>query len=653
MLCLNKTKKKKRNKRRQCVRHRRFSTDLNNSISTDEMKLCYLKYILDKDYEFTKEQIQDFDSLLTHKHFYIKEEENENIGKNYIHNNENMDKLLPTYLIFHNKQESIKKHNKIRKLINKNDLLSRNSLRIFRDCEHFKNFLSNDIYHNEFQKKNINVTVYGDNMVNKSIYKKLKVKYDFYYVLLDDYEATHAKIDFLKNKQILELLGAEKIVIDREYLANKVISHMIGQGSDKIEHNDTNENSQTNKDLYKYKITKGFYSSVDDFLRKVDQDKYILLSRYEILSDFELKSLLGARIEKGLNEFNKIIRISKVSKKEMKLNMVFNPTIGISLGFSKKKKQENFLKIYSKFYGIEQLYCLDEIPLTYEGFKILNNLKEEDKGKYINNFYIRYLKKNNCLSKHLQRIETNSNNENNNQNRIDYYNNLVSNINSFMKIEQLIESLQDPDEVKLNQDGFDTMRIGTIDNYENYNAYKKKFLKRFLEYNEIDYEKFCGFIESVHKVDIKSFVANSLKSYMHIKDTLKEFMSCPEYTPCDEKGHYYVFNNKVSLSNEEKKKRFETFLVRYIKHVYNKILEDEHKDFLNSFLNVEILYQMDYFMFSKLCEHITLNDELEDRLSDSGPPLALLLRQSTPITDYRHIDVEYNNKLLCMSESAM
>ena len=564
-----------------------------------------------------------------------------------------MDKLLPTYLIFHNKQESIKKHNKIRKLINKNDLLSRNSIRIFRDSENFKTFLYNDVYQNEFQKKNINVTIYGDNMVNKSIYKKLKVKYDFYYVLLDDYETTQAKIDFLKNKQILELLGAEKIVIDREYLANKVISHMIGQGSDTIEHNNTNENSQTNKDLYKYKLTKGFYSSVEDFLRKVDQDKYILLSRQEIMSDFELKSLLGARIEKGLNEFNKIIRISKVSKKEMKLNMVFNPTIGISLGCSKKKKQENFLKIYSKFYGIEQLYCLDEIPLTYEGFKILNNLTEEEKVKYINNFYIRYLKKNNCLSKHLQRIETNSNNENNNQNRIDYYNNLVSNINSFMKIEQLIESLQDPDEVKLNQDGFDTMRIGTIDNYENYNAYKKKFLKRFLEYNEIDYGKFCSFIETTHKVDIKSFVSVSLKSYIHIKDILKEFFSCPDYSPCDEKGHYYVFHNKLSLSNEDKKKRFEIFLDRYIKHTYNKILEEENKDFLNSYLNVEILYQMDYFMFSKLCEHITSNGDLEDRLSDSISPLALLIRQSTPITDFRHIDVEYNNKLLCMSESAM
>ncbi len=644
----------RRKNKRLIIPHRRFSCDLSKSISTDEMKLCYLKYILEKNYEFTQEQIQDFHNLVTYKHFYIKEEENENIGKKYIHNNENMDKLLPTYIIFHNKQVNVKKHDKIKKIINKNDLLSRNSLRIFRDCEHFNNFLTNDVYQNEFQKHNINVTIYGDNLVNKSIYKKLRVKYDFYYVLLNDYETTRAKIDFLKNKQILELLGAEKIVIDREYLSNKVISHMIGQGSDKVEHNDTNENSQTNKDLYKYKITKGFYSSVEDFLKKIDEDKYILLSRQEIMSDFELKSLLGARIEKGLNEFNKIIKISKVSKKEMKLNMVFNPSIGLTLGFSKKRKLENFLKIYSKFYGIEQLYCLDEIPLTYEGFKILNNLKEDEKTKYINNFYIRYLKKNNCLSKHLQRMETNTNNENNNENRIDFYSNLVSNINSFMKIEQLIESLQDPDEVKLNQDGFDTMRIGTIDNYENYNSYKKKFLKRFLEYNDIEYTKFVSFIETDYKINIKDYVALELKSYIHVKDILREFLSNPDYGPCDERGHYYVFNDKLSLSNEEKKSRFEKFLDRFIKHTYNKILEPENKGFLDSHLNIEILYQMDFFMFTKLCEHITSNEELEDRFSDSNvPPLALLMRQSTPMIPLSSNGEVFNNDLVCMTECAM
>lgn len=649
MFCPNRRKKK-----RLIIPHRRFSCDLSKSISTDEMKLCYLKYLLEKDYEFTQEQIQDFHNLVAYKHFYIKEEENENIGKKYIHNHQNMDKILPTYIIFHNKQVNVKKHDKIKKLINKNDLLSRNSLKIFRDCEHFNNFLINDVFHNEFQKKNINVTIYGDNLVNKSIYKKLRVKYDFYYVLLNDYETTRAKIDFLKNKQILELLGAEKIVIDREYLSNKVISHMIGQGSDKVEHTDSNENSQTNKDLYKYKITKGFYSSVEDFLKKIDEDKYILLSRQEIMSDFELKSLLGARIEKGLNEFNKIIKISKVSKKEMKLNMVFNPSIGLTLSFSKKRKLENFLKIYSKFYGIEHLYCLDEIPLTYEGFKILNNLKEEEKTKYINNFYIRYLKKNNCLSKHLQRIESNTNNENNNENRVDFYSNLVSNINSFMKIEQLIESLQDPDEVKLNQDGFDTMRIGTIDNYENYNSYKKKFLKRFLEYNDIEYTKFVSFIETEYTTNIKDYVALELKSYIHVKDILREFLSNPDYAPCDERGHYYVIHEKISLSNEQKKIRFEKFLDRYIKHTYNKILESQNKEFLDSHLNIEILYLMDFFMFSKLCEHITSNEDLEDRFTDSNvPPLALMMRQSTPMMAVSNQGEKFNNDLVCMTECAM
>ena len=68
------------------------------------------------------------------------------------------------------------------------------------------------------------------------------------------------------------------------------------------------------------KLPRDFIKSVEDFLKKMDEDKYILLSRQEIMSDFELKSLSGARIEKGLNEFNKIIKISKVSKKEMKLN---------------------------------------------------------------------------------------------------------------------------------------------------------------------------------------------------------------------------------------------------------------------------------------------------------------------------------------------
>ena len=149
----------------------------------------------------------------------------------------------------------------------------------------------------------------------------------------------------------------------------------------------------------------------------------------------------------------------------MKLNIIFQRGfgLGINLGHKKSKKEESFIKIYALFYGIEKLYCLDEIPLTSEGFRILNNIENNsEKSKYISNFYIRALKKHNCLSKHLKRIESIKAEKTPDEQEKDSYLKLLSSISSYINIEQLIESLQDPSDVKLNEEGFDTMRIGTI-----------------------------------------------------------------------------------------------------------------------------------------------------------------------------------------------
>ena len=63
---------------------------------------------------------------------------------------------------------------------------------------------------------------------------------------------------------------------------------------------------------------------------------------------------------------------------------------------------------------------------------------------------------------------------------------------------------------------------------------------------------------------------------------------------------------------------------------------------------------MDFFIFTKLCEHITSNEELEDRFSDSNvPPLALLMRQSTPMIPLSSNGEVFNNNLVCMTECAM
>ena len=73
---------------------------------------------------------------------------------------------------------------------------------IYRDGSRFPILSTNENELTDFQKNNFNVTLFGKDIIHKSIYKKMRVKYDFYYVLLNDFEATTAKIGFLKNKGI-------------------------------------------------------------------------------------------------------------------------------------------------------------------------------------------------------------------------------------------------------------------------------------------------------------------------------------------------------------------------------------------------------------------------------------------------------------------
>ena len=663
-------------RRRGSTHMKLLTNELNNCINDEERKNCYLKFILDEDFKFSESNIVDFNILVTKKYHYIKEEENENLGNKLINQNEQLNKILPTYILFYNKPNVTKQYKKINRIISKNDLASRNSFKYFRDYDEFTNFINKDVLSNDFQKNNFNVTLFGKEIIHKSIYKKMRVKYDFYYVLLNDYEATTAKIDFLKNKQLLELLGAEKIVIDRTFIKNKIISNMIGTGNENIEHIQEKEKIDENKDIYKYKLTRGFFSSVDDFLKKVDEDKYILLSRREIISDFELKSLLGSRIEKGLNEFNKIIKITNVSNKELKLNLIFQNNIGISLSNKTSNTEENYFKIYSKFYGIETLYCLDEIPLTYEGFKILNQIKNEDeRAKYIDNFYVRYLKKRNCLSKHIQRLESNtlSNPKENDcdssdecvsqkeDSKNDFYKRLLRNINSFMNVEHLVDSLQNINQVTLNQDGFDTMRLATIENFHNYNSYKKSFVMRFLELNNIDYKKFKEYIQSVFNKDIKKYIEENLKSFEILKDLLNNFLCDPLYSTLDERGHYFIFRDLNGLTNEEKEEQFRTYFNRYIKHIHKKTIADEQQlKFINE-NKIDMLYKIDFYMFNKLADHIVEQDSylLEERRT--GTCMQGTYRLGTSPQDMHtqsprdidNDDPEYNQMYFCINDNSM
>ena len=574
--------------------------ELKMSINKEEQKLCYLKYFMDSEYQFTDEDREGFSTICHKNDFYVKEELQENIGKKYIYNHSLLDKQLPQYIVFYNKKERSKNSRKIEKIVNKNNLMSRNSLQFFRDYDQFKNF-SQSVYSNDFQLKNIGITIYGNEIIHKTIYKKLVVKYDFFYVLLQDYESIKAKIDFFKNKQLLELLGAQKIIIDREHLKNSTLSAMLGQKDLSVTASTSENSSETKTDIYNYKLTKGFYSKVEDFLEKVDNDKYILLSRQEINEDFELKSLVGARIEKGLNEFSKVINMSRISKKEMKLNTAFSSSLGITASGRKSSNEQDFLKIYSQFYEIEKLYNIDEIPITYEGFKILNNIQNGEKKKYIQNFYLRALKKNNILGMHLSLME-NTLEKQPKQSKEKKYKSTMDNITSYFQIEQLIESLRDPNDLFLNEEGFNTLRIVCSDNLD---VAKKKFLKRFVALNGIQYDHFLLYVKTKKKIEIDTFIHEKVRNYKHILKYTEEFMGHADYASCDERGFYFFGKQNQMSSAKELEKKIKKYIGRYCEKNYGSTDNDIGSKF--DFLKGEkgsILLSFTYDLFKRMVEHI-------------------------------------------------
>lgn len=634
----------------------KFKHEFSTLRNIEEKKQFYIKYLLDDDYTLTENDIYNIKTLNIKKKYYFNEEANNNFGETLISNNKYIDNLLPTYIIFKNKNRLKKRWAKINKIIDRTDLSSRNSLKILSDKESFTEFINNTIYNNDIQREHIHINIYGDSIEHKSIYKKLKVKYDFYYVNLEEYETIKTKINFLKTKQILEILGAELIIIDRQHLSNTLNSHIVGitnySVNETIESTNENKNNEKFLDIYKYKIRKGFFSSVDDFLKKVDKDTYILYTREEIDNDFELKSLIGARIEKSLKEFNKVIYESKISNKEIKIDLLLKQSYGFNLKFKKYNNNQRFLKIKAVFYGVEKLYCLDEIPLTYEGFKILNDMENEaEKRKYIENFYIRVLRKNNYISQHIEKIEQQS--EDTEIHGRQYYKNLINNINSFFNIEQLLECLRGPNDVKLNSEGFDILRICTINREpETYKEYKKNFCFRVLKSNNISIEKFTSFVTTFKKVQFEQFIEKKIKSFESIKKYILEYLSNISFCSIDEAGYFFVFSNIIYKNNAEKKKILFKFIKKYLENDLYMSIEDYELivtriEELNE--KIEIIYELDFFSFRKLLEFI-VNKNYREVMNTleicNTTPIRNIMTPEIIIND--NIENNKDNELLCM-----
>ena len=154
-----------------------------------------------------------------------------------------------------------------------------------------------------------------------------------------------------------------------------------------------------------------------------------------------------------------------------------------------------------------------------------------------------------------------------------------------------------------------------------------------------------------------------------------ERLSSPNFAPCDERGFYYIFHHNIPSTDEEKIGKFVTFTKRFIKKVFRKIInENNERDIedklLNTSNNINILYQIDFYMFKELCNFIVDSFMLEQRLTNQpgsdyimhGSSLLLNRDSNTPVLQERPDSIEeplakcrnnseFNHNLICYSGS--
>ena len=100
-------------------------------------------------------------------------------------------------------------------------------------------------------------------------------------------------------------------------------------------------------------------------------------------------------------------------------------------------------------------------------------------------------------------------------------------------------------------------------------------MKRFLAYNDIQYEKFKSFISTKYsKISYSDYINKVLNSYEKIKKIIIEFLTDPSYSPCDERGFYFIFHHNIPTKEDDKRYRFIEYTKRFIKSEYKKIVTE-------------------------------------------------------------------------------
>lgn len=562
-----------------------FSNNLSNRINTQ--KFLFQKY-----------KNENITASIKRKHTHETVKFTESKLPEFVNDiNEN----LPLYVLF--KPEIIIKYKKILGITKKVKYSDKNweklsesinhvenckySLKYFKCYEDFMLFNSDIHSRNilEYKKKfrnicddvfseNIHITFHGGEITPYVIYKKLKVKFDFYYIPLSMYNKIKTDIDLIKTVQILELLGPHEIRFDL-HQKNKNTKNTsasleagavnIGAGFGKKKNDKTDINQSTT-----YSERSGFYFNIDEFLKELNSNKEIFMSREDYDKDFELRYLIRSRINSFLETYTRTLSIRKLSSIEnhmqLSLKRIYDG-MGLSFKYNQERIEESSLTITCDFYSVHEIAILDDIPINHDGFKILEKRKDLKKEKLLNErsdccdhnddlnreifkFIEKFMDKYELKFVHLEKLSNGTKDEK--------YCKLYYDVKSYNDIVNLCKYLQkDVEYTFLEPEGFDIIRHKK---QEDYLTDIRIYLRRLLKSNNIEKE-YDYFLRNYKTEESKDIFFLTLDKFEDLQKHITELLQDVRHTCINRKGFELLYANNIFDDISKRK----AFLKRFIK----------------------------------------------------------------------------------------
>ena len=508
----------------------------------------------------------------------------------------------------------------------------------------------NDIFFNDDH-----VSIYGNEIVPLTIYKKLKIKYDFYYIPLNLYNGVQTQIDLLKTIQVLELLGSSKIDINLQEEEN-MSSNIIGKintgfitSNIDININDKSLNKANRDNSYEY-IDRIFSDEVE-FLQFIKNRPHIFIDIEDYNKDIEMKYLIISRIKSYLKSYHRSFHIRKLSSIEIKIQDKLTKlykTYGLNFSYNNQQFEESTFDIKADFFKLEDICNINKVPMNSIGFEIVKKKFYKDESEIIYDdflirekvdntkfkeeilrFYDKFLYKQfdifksknaqtdygkNFIMCHKYFNETN-----------EKYRNLVKKIETYTDILELLNIIKYSGYFAvLNEEGFNTMKSKCLyklkdpqvaHNCNLINSQYEIFAMRFAKLNS--FTNIEQAITSIKKTpEAYNKISQQYKSFTSLKIILAHLLLNYKFIPLDNKEYMNILFEMIHIK-ELKRKKIELMHLAY-RYIYSNelkscstvIISNNINDFVKLNMDKKLTYDIFTKDLSKIKDIIIIDNDI-------------------------------------------